>query len=85
MMMGGMWIMMFFWLLLIVAGVVLVVWAVSRGRDGGHSASPHRGDTAQVRLRERFANGEISEAEYYERRKVLDDDRLNDIGRSARE
>jgi putative membrane protein len=75
MMMSGMWFMMLFWLLLAVAGIALIVWAVNRSRDNGSSAGRHNGDSALATLRDRFARGDISEAEYHERWRTLEGDR----------
>lgn len=72
MMMGGMWLWMLFWLLLAVAGIVLIVWAISRGRGGDRNSSQQQDDRAQAILRERFAAGEMSESEYHERRRILE-------------
>jgi putative membrane protein len=54
------------WALLIVALVLLLRWAVGRGRRGAAPADP-----ALELLRERFARGEIDEQEFESRRRVL--------------
>jgi len=71
-MMGMMGAMGLFWLLLIVGGIALVVWAVNRGTDSRRGSEQSRDDRAFASLRERFARGEIDEAEYRERRRVLE-------------
>lgn len=73
-MMGWAWLWGGLWLLLIAGGIALIVWAIGRGGRRGH-AGPERpeADRALVVLRERFARGEIGEAEYRARRGVLDD------------
>ncbi len=67
---GGWW--MALWMLLFLAGVVLlVVWAVRAASDGGRS----RGDGTRSRaleiLEERFARGEIDREEFELRRSAL--------------
>jgi putative membrane protein len=52
------------WWLLLIAGAVLLVRALSGGWTSRH-------DSALQILRERFARGEIDAAEYAERRKQL--------------
>ncbi len=85
--MGGGW---FVWLialllfLLLVGGLIaVVVWLVSRGPSGTHSASGGRasggrasggrasGEDAMDVLRRRYANGEISREEYQRMRQDL--------------
>lgn len=61
---GGLW--MLGGLLLLVGFIVLVVWAVTR--------LPPRPTPNEI-LRERFARGEITEAEFDQARKVLGPDR----------
>jgi putative membrane protein len=70
---GGWWgiAMMFLSLLflaLIVLGVVLVVRSFSAGRDAPRGSE---GNRALQILDERFARGEIDQAEYEERRRTL--------------
>ena len=63
------------WFMLIAGGIALVVWAITRGASGGVRSVPQesRGDDrALVVLRERFARGEIDEAEYRQRRQALE-------------
>ena len=74
-MMGGMWIMGLFWLLLIGGGIALVVWAISGRQRSGSGAYQTTEDSALSALRERFARGDIDETEYRERRRTLDGDR----------
>ena len=69
-------------LLMLVALILLVVWAVlaftggtDRGGRGGNAALPSENDRSSARqiLDSRFATGELNEAEYRERVKVLQD------------
>jgi putative membrane protein len=70
---GWMWLAGFIWLALILGGIALVVWAVSRGLGArGGSGSGSDRDPALGALRERFARGEIDETEYRERRRTLE-------------
>ncbi len=71
-MMGWMWLGGLVWLLLIAGGIALVVWAIARGTRGSSPSSREADDRAFAVLRERFARGEIDEAEYRERRRALD-------------
>jgi putative membrane protein len=66
-MMGGS-VMALFWIAVIVAVVFAVRAFADRDRTGGRS-----GDSALEILRERFARGEIDQAEFDERRKALGD------------
>jgi putative membrane protein len=68
----GVWWMIFSWVL-IVAIVALVVRALTA--SGGSSGSGERTIGAREILDERFARGEISEDEYRERKRVLDESR----------
>ena len=57
------------WVLIIVGLVWLVMWVSGRGPAGrGRTASEDRALTV---LRERYARGEIDEAEFEERKRVL--------------
>ncbi len=69
---GG-WVMMLGGLALLVGLIMLVVWAVgSSSRSGGSARDGGDGsDRAAEILRERFARGEISEADYEQARKTL--------------
>lgn len=64
-------------LAVLIGVILLVVWAVSRTSGGGRSGGgpgPSTGpapDQALAILRERFARGEITEAEYEHARQVL--------------
>lgn len=69
---------LFFWGLIILALLLLgvVVWVVvQRGRRDDTAVAPiiptHQEDTALIILRERFARGEISKAEYDEMYQTL--------------
>ena len=70
-MMASMWLMGFLWLVIVGGGVGLIVWAILRGRSGDRHGSRAAEDGALIALRNRFANGEIDEAEYRERREIL--------------
>ncbi len=63
-------------LLLLIGVVVLVVWAVSTlSRQGRYPPPDAARPTPNEILRERFARGEITEAEFEQARKVLGPDR----------
>ncbi len=74
MMGGGMWIAGLLWFLLVAGGLALIVWAIARGSASGTRSVPAGDDRALSTLRERFARGEIDEAEYQQRRQALDAD-----------
>lgn len=72
---GGYWLGMglhgVFWLVLIAAVVVGIVWAVrSTGRS--QDTPPRGGSSARQILDERYARGEIDREEYQARRKDLE-------------
>lgn len=78
---GGLW--MLGGLLLLVGFIVLVVWAVTRIAPSGRpptqdpsrpTQDPSRPTPNEI-LRERFARGEITEAEFEQAKKVLGPDR----------
>lgn len=62
--MAGMW----FWWILGIALVALVAWGVTRSVSRGAAA---RGDSAEERLKRRYAEGEIDKEEYEARLKDL--------------
>ncbi|HSO28979.1 MAG TPA: SHOCT domain-containing protein [Candidatus Sulfomarinibacteraceae bacterium] len=64
------WIWMLGGLLVMVGVVVLIVWAVSAASRGAVSREPER-PTALDILRERFARGEITQAEFEQAKKTL--------------
>jgi len=74
---GGMWIgwivgllvMVLFWGLVIAAIVLGIRWLIRADRRGSHEG-PAAPDALEV-LRQRYARGEIDEAEYERRRAVL--------------
>lgn len=77
-MMGGGWIMMLLSFLLMilvvgatVAGVVYLVRALTKPRDGAGEKQSQSGSSAQRILDERYARGEIDEKDYEERRQRL--------------
>ena len=70
---GG-WVMMLGSLALVVGLVLLVAWGIgtgARGSAGRVDSGPAGSDQAGAILRERFARGEITEAEYEQGRKIL--------------
>ena len=71
---GGLWMLGGF--LLLVGFIVLVVWAVTRLAPGGRppTQEPPRPTPNEI-LRERFARGEITEADFEQAKKVLGPDR----------
>jgi putative membrane protein len=72
-MMGGwMWFGSLLWFALIAGGIALIVWVIARGAASGTRTAPPADDRALSTLRERFARGEIDEAEYRQRRQTLD-------------
>lgn len=72
-MMGGwMWFGGLLWFALIAGGIALIVWVVARGSSSGTRSAPTVDDRALSTLRERFARGEIDEAEYRQRRQALE-------------
>lgn len=72
-MMGGwMWFGGLLWFALIAGGVALIVGVITRGTSSGARLAPMADDRALSTLRERFARGEIDEAEYRQRRQALE-------------
>ena len=67
---GGRWVGPIFWIGLLVLLIVAVVALVRRAGDGGRIAT--RARRPRDILDERFAKGEIDQAEYESRRKALD-------------
>ena len=68
---GG-WVMMLGGLALLVGLVLLVAWGVGGAWSGtGRRGGDADGDRAAAILRERYARGEISEAEYEQGRRIL--------------
>jgi putative membrane protein len=71
---GGFWLLI--GLLLLIALVVLVVWAVTHlSRTGRAAAHDPSHPTPNEILRERFARGEITAQEFEDAKKVLGPDR----------
>lgn len=64
---GWMFLSSLLWILLVVALIVLVAWAVQRTFLG-----PRREESAIETLKKRYARGEISKEEYEERKRDLD-------------
>ncbi|GAA4409459.1 hypothetical protein GCM10023168_28250 [Fodinibacter luteus] len=67
--MGFGWI----WPVLLLAGVAALVWGLSRAGTGGGRHGPSGHERAREILQERFARGELTEQEYRERVRVLDE------------
>lgn len=67
---GGFWMLLFalLFLALLVAGLLLIARSSS---DGGRGRGGQEGDRARQILDERFARGDIDQAEYEERRSIL--------------
>ena len=73
---GGSWIWMLGGLLLVIGVIVLGVWAFTRAsRAGGTSTQGPSGPTPSQILGERFARGEITEAEFEQAKRALGPDR----------
>ena len=71
-MMDGFWMgFVWIWPLLFVAGVAALVWGLARATGGRGGPSGH--GRAREILQDRFARGEITEQEYRERMRVLDE------------
>ena len=72
MMGGGMWIWMFFniiiWILVILGIVLLVVWVVRKTRIGERSRVE---ESALEILKKRYVRGEISKEEYEEKKRDI--------------
>jgi putative membrane protein len=71
---GGYWLGMglhgLFWLLLVAAIAITVVWVVRAG-SRHHAAAPYGGPSPRDILDERYARGEIEQDEYLTRKKAL--------------
>jgi putative membrane protein len=67
--MGFGWI----WPVLLLAGVAALVWGLSRAGTGGGRRGPSGHERAREILQERFARGELTEQEYRDRMRVLDE------------
>ena len=73
-MMDGFWMgFVWIWPVLLVAGIAALVWGLSRATTGGVTGGASGHERAQEILRERFARGELTEQEYRERMRVLDE------------
>ena len=59
--------------MLLVVGIALLVWGLVRASTSTGTGSAAEQARARGILRERFARGEITEQEYRERMRVLDD------------
>lgn len=66
--MGGGWFMPWGWIIILAALIVLIYWAVGKDRLGREIPD----ESALEILRKRYARGEISEEEYRERKKNLE-------------
>ena len=67
--MGFVWI----WPMVLLAGIAALVWGLTRATTGAGRRGPSGHERAREILQERFARGEISEQEYRERMRVLDE------------
>ncbi len=65
---------MYSWIILVVIAVV-AVWYFNNNRKNIPSWGPQKEDPLDT-LRRRFANGEISEQEYEERKAILEEDNV---------
>ena len=73
-MMDGLWMgFVWIWPVLLVAGIAAFVWGLSRASTRREPGGPSGHERAGEILRERFARGEITEQEYRERMRVLDE------------
>lgn len=73
-MMDGFWMgLVWIWPVLLVAGIAAFVWGLSRATTGGATRGSNGHERAREILRERFARGELTEQEYRERMRVLDE------------
>jgi len=69
---GGMIVMIFFWVILIIGTILIILTAGHRGAaaPGGETISRER-DPLEI-LKERYAKGEIDTQEFEERKKILE-------------
>lgn len=67
--MGFGWI----WPVLLLAGIAVLVWGLTQATTGGGRREASGHERAREILQERFARGEITEQEYRERMRVLDE------------
>jgi putative membrane protein len=70
---GGI-IMMVFWVAVLIAIILFVVWLVRQTQVGGSTVAPplgHSGEPALDILKRRYAQGEIDTSEFEEKKKVL--------------
>ena len=73
-MMDGFWMgFVWIWPVLLVTGIAALVWGLWRATGGGVTRGPSGHERAHEILQERFARGEITEQEYRERMRVLDE------------
>jgi len=63
-----------FWLLMLLGLVLLIRWLIQGPTDRGGSNMLSDEDEALRELRLRFARGEIDEAEYLRRRRLLEEE-----------
>lgn len=69
----GMISMVLWWVVLLLAVVVLARWLLGERRDAAKTGDARAGGDDSLRiLRERFARGEIDEADFERRRSILD-------------
>ncbi len=65
---GMMLLYMILWILVIVGIILLVIWAIKKARESGHSIF---GESALEILKKRYARGEISKEEYEEKKRDI--------------
>jgi putative membrane protein len=65
---GMMLLYMILWILIIVGIVLLVIWAVKKARESGHSVF---GESVLDILKKRYARGEITKEEYEEKKRDI--------------
>ncbi len=61
--------MMFFWVLILVGGVLLVLWLLRQGRSAEPESPPSSRPMAI--LQERYARGELTQEQYQQMRRDL--------------
>jgi putative membrane protein len=65
----GLMMMVFFWILIIVAIIFVIRWFAVSSRVGGHGQKPE--ETALEILKKRYARGEIKKEEFEEKKRDL--------------
>ena len=65
---GGMFMGMFFWLVILIGFVALIVWSVQRSTGSNQS---HSVESALDILKKRYAKGEIDKEEFEEKKRLV--------------